>query len=187
MRLRSKRPATDDRMTTRARTFMGVVVLRHGVLGLFCLLDSNGFSETTYVGMAGAMPVLGDEAAFITWGVLLLLSAALAMVSVITASPDHAKTGLLFSVGITSSWFFGLLATALQPGGSGAGWAFLVALLGLVLKDLTMIREPMRNPFEEVIKVIASSESRIKRKKVSLADIDAEIAATKRDIKERAA
>ncbi|GEL47394.1 hypothetical protein CHO01_25100 [Cellulomonas hominis] len=137
------------RMTPRARAYMTICALRHLLLGLMCVVRPGDFTSPSYDGVKAVLPVPPD-AALITWGVAFVLVALVAVHAAVTGSEESARHALTGSVVVTAMWVGGFVWSILT--GSLVGWSGVIVWTALAAKDLTMLRDPLRNPFEDLIR-----------------------------------
>lgn len=120
-------------MATRPRVYMLIVAAVR--LALACLLLTR---STNY-----NAPYFQGEWAHEAWAVFLIGVGVLALVAAITGNVLIAQLALLLAV-ITSGFWSGQMVAD--------GWAFgVVFLLGIALKDGTMLRNPLRDPFDKLV------------------------------------
>lgn len=123
-------------MSARARAYMAIVATRHLLTGVFYLWV---FADST------------GDVVHTVWAAMFLVVGAIAAMPVRTGRDGQARLGLLLSITATSVWFASfLVAAATTPG----YWSALAAIVlaTLTAKDLTMVQEPLRNPFEVLIR-----------------------------------
>ena len=139
----------EDRMTHRARAYLGIAAARHVLLGLLCILDPATFTSPSYEGILSALPIFHVITAIEVWGVVFIVTGSVCAAAAGTARAGVARLGLTMSAVVSAMWVGGFLASALS--GALAGWSGPVVWAALVAKDLTMLRDPLRNPFEDLV------------------------------------
>ena len=124
-----------ERMSHRARAYMAIVATRHILTGVFYLWVWGSTADAVHV----------------LWFAMFLVVGALAAMPVRTGRDGQARLGLILSIVATSTWSASFLVAAATSAGH---WSALAAIvLGtLAAKDLTMVQEPLRNPFEALIR-----------------------------------
>lgn len=135
-------PAAVDpvEMTWRARFYLTVCGTRHGLTGLSALLLYDKF-PTVDLGL----PLWG-------WALVFLSGSGHLLYSAYAGSEMNARIALAVSAVVTSVWAAGFFAFWMEGRGSPLG----VILFGaLTLKDLTIVGEPMRSPFEPIVREYA--------------------------------
>lgn len=137
------------RMTPRARAYMTICALRHVLLGLMCVIRPGDFTSPSYDGVKDVLPVPPD-AALVTWGAAFLVIGAIAVWAAVNGSENAARHALTGSVVVTLMWVGGFIWSILT--GSLVGWSGVIIWAALAAKDLTMLRDPLRNPFEDMIR-----------------------------------
>ena len=141
-------------MTRRARAYLLVAAGRHFIVGLYCVLQPGSFTSPSYLGVTEALFSLPTPVAIIVWGWLFLLAGFVCLYAAIRGTEGPARAGLLLSVVSTACWGGGFLAAILM--GVSENPTSAIVWLALALKDSTMLRQPLRNPFEDLTqKVIA--------------------------------
>jgi small-conductance mechanosensitive channel len=148
-----------ERMTPRARAYLLIAGTRHLLVGLACLLVPRSFSSPSYDAIKSVIPGVHPTQAIATWGVVFLATAILCLVAAVLGREGTARSALLASVVASALWSGGFIAQVAQHGleiavGAGIVWT------AVTLKDLTMLRQPMRNPFEPVVRRLAQTEQR---------------------------
>lgn len=136
------------RMTPRARAYMTICALRHLLLGLMCVARPGDFTSPTYTGIKSVLP-LPPDTTMITWGTVFIAVAILATHAGIVGSETTARHALTASVTITFMWIGALISSIITD--QSTGWSGTIVWAALAAKDLTMLRDPLRNPFEDLI------------------------------------
>lgn len=145
-------------MTPRARVYMLIAGMRHLALGMFCLFRPQDFTSSSYSGATNALPFVGPHLALQAYGLGFLITAVVCLFPVFNGRDGQAKAGLLLSVFFTSLWLGGFISAAIA--GHLAGPSGVVIWAAVTFKDLTMLREPLRNPFEPLIQRVLNERSR---------------------------
>lgn len=139
-----------ERMTARARAYMAIAAARHLLIAGFCLFAQDTFASPSYQGLRDAVPFVSDSAAIPFWGFAFLITGSACAFGGIRGSEGVARWALLMSVITTAAVGGGFLAAWFQ--GSLAGPTGPVIWFAIAFKDLTMLGNPLRNPFEPVVK-----------------------------------
>lgn len=129
-------------MTWRARFYLLVAGLRHGTLGLAALMSPD-------------LPNVDLGLSVHWWGVVFMAGAVALIYAAKEASEDWARISLGISAIVTSVWAAGFTAFWLTGEGSPLGAVLFVAL---TLKDLTIVGDPMRSPFEPIMREYADDD-----------------------------
>lgn len=137
-------------LSPRARVYMGIAAVRHLLVGLFCFFRPGDFTSPSYNGVKGALPFVNPNHSLQAYGVFFILTALTCAWSVVSGREGAARAGLLFSVVTTGFWVGGFFAAALDH--TLGGPTGPVVWTAIVAKDLTMLREPLRNPFEPLVR-----------------------------------
>lgn len=132
-----------DVMTWRARGYLAIAAGRHLAVGTYVVLEPGDFTADAY-------QVIRDIAPMRAWGVLFLLGGLHLAYSAFAGRENHARTGLTISAGASAAWAAGFFMGYFVGG--------IVTLLGgiiftaLTLKDLVVCAQPMRSPFERIVR-----------------------------------
>lgn len=143
-----------ERMTARARGYLAIVASRHLVLGALCASRPEHFTSGSYDGIKDSLPLVTGDGAMVTWGFIFIVVGILNVIPVVTGRETYARAGLLVNVVVTGFWVGGFISA--QITGSSAGPSGLIIWASVVAKDLTMLRDPLRNPFEPIVKQMMS-------------------------------
>lgn len=148
------KPTVDaERMTGRAQLYLLIAGIRHFAIGLCCLLGPQWFTSSSFDQLK-ALPggLVGLGVAGVVVGVACALAAALRSVGL-------ARSGLLASAVTTSLWAGGLFAALAQ--GNLTGPTGPIIWTAVTLKDLVICRQPLRSPFEPLVRdVLARRDAR---------------------------
>lgn len=148
-----------EQMTPRARTYLVTAALRHLIIGAVCVFSPGGFTSSSYQGVTDALGWFRPEVAIVVWGWLFIVSGIACALAAVTGREDAARIGLMLSVVTTACWGGGFLAAVVT--GVSAGPTGAVIWIAVAIKDATMLRQPLRNPFEPIVqKVIAGQRER---------------------------
>jgi hypothetical protein len=137
-------PVPPEVMTWRARAYIGVSAARNVALGGVAIGLPGDFDGDSYAVITRIAPIT-------IWGVMFFLGGAHLAYAAITGTEGHARTGICLSAVSTSLWATGFYLAYFSPGG-------VVTLVGaivftaLTLKDLIVCAQPMRSPFERIVK-----------------------------------
>lgn len=126
-------------MTWRARFYLSVATARHGSLGLVALV-----LDYEWGGVDAGIPIPA-------WGAVFLLGAAHLLYSAVKGSERHARVALAVSAVITSVWAASFWLLAVGERGP-TGILLAITFTALTAKDLTIVGDPMRSPFEPIIR-----------------------------------
>lgn len=138
-----------ERMTPRARFYMGVVATRSTLLGLFCVLGPQLFSSVTYHGLMSAFHPIPGETTIRLWGIAWLVTAVTAWYATATGREGEARAALMMSIVSSACWAMGFTIAVMN--GISTGPTGTIVWWALVFKDGTMLRQPLRNPFEPLV------------------------------------
>ncbi len=150
-------PPPGERLTPRARAYMVIVATRHVLVGLVCIAAPGTFRSGSYSGIKQALP-FGGDASLCAWGVMFAATGLLAAYAAWSAGEQPARFALLWSV-ITSAFWVGGFGAA-WAAGDLAGWTGPIIWATVTAKDCTMLRSPLRNPFEPVVRKVLDTDGR---------------------------
>jgi hypothetical protein len=143
-------------MTPRARAYMVICAFRHLLIGIACFLAPQGFRSETYEGIKNLLPMPPDTA-IAGWGGMFLAAGIFAAAAAWLGREGEARWALLASVLTTSLWAGGLtvyVVTLWCTTGDLINPTGPLVWTALCLKDVTMLRSPLRNPFEALVRQI---------------------------------
>lgn len=136
-------PVPPEVMTWRARAYVGVTATRNAALGACAIGLPGDFSGDSY-------QVITEIAPISVWGVMFFIGGSHLAYAAVTGNEGHARTGLSLSAVSTSLWAAGFYMAYFVGG--------VVTLIGaivftaLTLKDLIVCAQPMRSPFERIVR-----------------------------------
>jgi hypothetical protein len=142
-------------MSKRARIYLLIAATRHVSLGIAALVSPDLFSGPAYSGIRDAMPGR-PSSDIMRWGILFLCTGLLCTWAGIRGQDGLARWALLASVCTTALLAGGFIAVSLHGVNAPTGLVGYLALLG---KDLVQIRQPMRTPFEDVVRRVLARRS----------------------------
>lgn len=136
-----------DDMTPRARAYLATAAVRHFLLALACVTIPDSFTSSSFDAIRSVLPLQA-------WGVVFFGVTVVAAWAVVRRSEPAARLSLIMSASSTAVWAGGLVAayftgTLTGPSGPIIWWA-------VVLKDLIVCRQPMRSPFEPLVRSLTS-------------------------------
>lgn len=143
-------------MTTRARVYIGITAGRHFVLGWLCLLLPGSFASSSYAGVKAALPFSDPNHALQAWGLIFVATGLLLTYAAWSGQEGEARWALLVSICITALWVGGFLAALTT--GDLIGPTHPVIWTAIALKDATMLRAPLRNPFENLTREVMAGD-----------------------------
>lgn len=138
-------------MTRRAQAYLAICAARHVAIGSTCVLIPGSYRSTAYDGIKQILPIRA-------WGVIFLVAAAWATAAAVTRRESPARIALQVSATASGCWTAGFIAASIvgltSVPSSPVMWATVT------LYDLTMLRQPLRNPFENVVRKLAGDDRR---------------------------
>lgn len=145
-----------EAMTRRARWYLGIATFRHGSLGLFCLIMPWLFGSAAFIPILDFIPIWA-------WGSVMVFCAIVCGLAARLRSGDWARWGMVISATITT-----VLAAGVLIGVSIVWWEWLhqlrdapaspvlpIILGSLAAKDFVVCAQPIRSPFESVVRLVA--------------------------------
>jgi len=145
---------TESKMSLRARAYLGITAAFHLTLGSFCLLVPETFLSSSYEGLRHALPVPAGLA-LVSWGALFALVGTICAFAAVFGREPVARVALMMSVIVTGAVAGSFLASWMS--GTLQGPTGPLIWLTLAFKDMTMLRNPMRNPFEPVVQRVLAN------------------------------
>lgn len=145
---------SEQYMSRRARFYLLVAAFRHLIIGVFCVFDPLSFKSASYRGIIDAFAGFPLVSAIVLWGYLFIVTGAACLLAAVIGKETPARIGLFLSVVTTAAWAGGFIAAAFT--GNSAGPTGGVIWLAVALKDATMLRQPLRNPFEPFIQKVTA-------------------------------
>jgi hypothetical protein len=139
-----------ERLTPRARAYLLGLVVQHAGIATFIFCTPALFMAPSFDGIKKALAVLpaGDEMR--GWGVVLAVAAVLAATAAVRGSEALARAALLMCVVTEGAWLGGYLAS--WAAGSLISPVGVIVWGSMVYRDITMLRQPLRNPFEPILR-----------------------------------
>lgn len=145
-----------ERMTPRARFYMGVVATRCLLLAIACIGFSGNFTSGGYHGLMQAFAPIHPELVIQLWGVGWAITAVTAYYAVLTGREGEARAALLMSIVAGACWATGF--SIALANGTSTGPTGVIVWWALVLKDGSMLRQPLRNPFEPLVQRVLKQD-----------------------------
>lgn len=137
------RDCSPEAMTPRARAYLAVVTSRHFAVAVIMLGLPHRLPRAPYVAFNAAAPLY-------VWGVASLVVGAFAFIGGTWRSEWWARVSLISSATLTAA-----MTTALLMSWSvltSFGLMAAVLLLAVTSKDMIVCQDPIRSPFEAVLR-----------------------------------
>lgn len=133
-------------MTLRARFYLVVTCVQHLSTGAFCIAAPELFTSSSFAAIKAVAPLP-------FWGVLFGFIALVVLWATASASESAARLGLILSAAISAAWAGGFLAapTIATP-------TVVIVWTALAAKDLIICRQPLRSPFEALVRATLDTE-----------------------------
>lgn len=138
-------------MTRRAQVYLAICFARHLGIGAGCVFTASRYSSPVYSAIKDVLPIS-------VWGGLFLITAAACAVAAMTRLETPARIALLMSAVLSACWAWGFITAAYQ--GHTSVPTSPIAWVSLALYDLTMLRQPLRNPFESMTRRLLGDDRR---------------------------
>lgn len=130
-------PVVPTEMTWRARFYLCVGGTRHIGTGAVAIAMYDRFPDVDLF-----FPIWA-------WGIVFVLGGGHLLYAAYAESETNARIALAVSAIVTAVWGAGFWALAVE----GAVTPLVgILMTGLTLKDLTIVGEPMRTPFESIMR-----------------------------------
>ena len=142
-----------EKMSPRARIYLGVLSARHVAMGLLAVLVPGNFISPAYAGVRDVpfLPTIATHHMLDIWGTAFLIIGSISIFAAFSQDSKPARWALLSSVVITALWVALIFVSVI--GGSPIGYAGVILWSALAAKDITMLKNPLRNPFEDTADV----------------------------------
>lgn len=140
---RSVRHVSPVVMTWRARAYLTIASARHLAIGGSMLILPHTYDTRSY-------HLLFHDIPSVFWSVVLLIGGAHLAYAAIRANELHARIALILSCGISSMWAASFAFIAFHGYASILATAVFGALAG---KDLLVCGQPLRSPFEPLVRL----------------------------------
>lgn len=141
-------PPPGERLTPRARAYLWISAWRHGTVGLSMILWPQLFTGPAFVSMKHIWP-LPSRTALLIWGLIFFAACMFSMYTAAVARENPARVALIVSIMSSLIWAGGFASATY--GGARLSPIGLIFSIALAAKDLTMLRDPLRNPFEPLL------------------------------------
>lgn len=140
-----------ERMTGRARLYLLIACIRHVLVAVATWVMAGQFTSPAFDQIKAILPLP-------VWGILFAVAGLACGFAALFGHETLARVGLILSSTSSALWAGGFLAAALSgqttsPTGVIIWWA-------VALKDLVMCGQPLRSPFEPLMRMFARPERR---------------------------
>jgi hypothetical protein len=136
-------PVPPEMMSWRARAYLAVIAMRHFAVAWICVFSPVSFGGTTYEQVRGTMSLR-------VWGGVFSFIGVLAVVALWRGGEALARYCLVMSAVISSIWAAGLYVAWIQ--GDLSAKPLPILWTALVMIDLIVASEPLRTPFEPLVR-----------------------------------
>lgn len=136
----------EEQMTWRARTYLAIGGTRHLCTGTIAFVAARYYDDSPWAVLISVLSLKVWALAFIVGGLHFFYSA-------IMGEEWQARVALVVSAALTASWSAGFLLSAIE--GSITALLIGVLLAALAGKDLVVCAQPLRSPFEPILRRIA--------------------------------
>lgn len=138
-----------EQMTGRARAYLTIAAARHIAVAWCVWTMTARFTAPVFDVVAAIMPLW-------TWGVVFFVAGATCGMAALLGRESLARTGLILSATSTGVWGAAFVI-AIFTGPPSVGILGAIFLWALTAKDLVVCRQPLRSPFESLIKDFAAT------------------------------
>lgn len=135
----------EEQMTVRARAYLCIGALRHLAIGVAGLTVPQTFGSK-------AFNVLFDVFSLPVWSVLFLLGGLHLAYAAGRGDVWHARVALIISACMTASWAVGFGIAFNEDHRDLVSPLGCILLTALMLKDLVQCGQPLRSPFEPIVR-----------------------------------
>lgn len=133
----------EEQMTWRARAYLCVGALRHLALGVTGLTLPGTYDGDAFGILLGVLSLTMWSVLFLVGGLHLAYAAG-------RGNVGHARVALILSAAMTAAWAVGFLLAFFEGGVVSPLGTILFS--ALVLKDLVQCGQPLRSPFEPIVR-----------------------------------
>lgn len=133
----------EEQMTWRARAYLVVGALRHLGVGATGLAVPDTYDGDSF-------KILLSVLSLDLWAILFIVGGFHLGFAAIRGSVGHARVALIISAAMTSAWAMGFYLAFFAGGVVSPLGAILFS--ALVLKDLVQCGQPLRSPFEPIVR-----------------------------------
>lgn len=148
----------EQQMTKRAKVYLLIATARHLAVGLACVLAPSSFKSGSYQGIIDALAGIPFLTSIELWGWAFLGTSLACFIGAVIGRETPARVGLVFSVVTTACWAVGFAASMFMGSSAGSTGFFIWA--AVAAKDATMLRQPLRNPFEPLVQKLVADKAR---------------------------
>lgn len=141
-------PPPGERLTPRARAYLWISGWRHGAVGLALILWPSLFTGPAFTTMKHVLP-LPSRGALLAWGIVFMIASLFSAYAATVARENPARVALIVSISSSLLWAASFASATYD--GARLSPVGLIFALALAAKDLTMLRDPLRNPFEPLL------------------------------------
>lgn len=134
-----------EQMTSRARAYLAIATARHLLTAVACWALVGMFKSTSFTQIRSMAP-------FWAWGIIFCIAGCVCGAAALLGKADLARFGLIVSVVVTAAWAGGFIAAAVH--GQLAGPVGIIAFVALAGKDIVQCEQPMRSPFEPLVRQV---------------------------------
>ena len=140
-----------EQMTWRARAYLATGALRHILIGAAIVVAEGQFDSDSFSVIISVLPL-------VAWGIVFLIGGFHLAFAALTGHEGQARTALVMSAGMTTAWGMGFLLAWAQGGVVSPVGAILFS--ALAAKDLVVCAQPLRSPFEPIVRKYTRSQER---------------------------
>lgn len=146
------RKVAEDEMSWRARAYLFITALQNALIGLSCITldDTEAFSGDGWRVVRDLMPMW-------IWGILFVIGGLHLFGAAARGSELWARVSMPMSAVLTALWAAAFVL-AFKDGGAVSPVGTIIAA-ALTAKDLLICSQPLRLPFEPLVKEYASSKA----------------------------
>lgn len=135
-----------EKMTVRARLYLAIGAARHLSVAAIAFVAANYYDGSPWAVLISVLSLKVWALAFFIGGLHFAYSATV-------GDEAQARVALVVSAALTASWAAGFFLSAVE--GSATAVFIGVLLAALAGKDLVVCAQPLRSPFEPIVRKIA--------------------------------
>lgn len=130
-------------MTGRARAYLSIAAIRHLLVAISTWTMAHQFTSGSFIQIKAILPLP-------VWGLAFLGAGLACGIAALRGQETLARVGLILSATSSALWAGGFVAAYLS--GQAAGPTAVIIWWAIAMKDLIVCRQPLRSPFESLVK-----------------------------------
>lgn len=135
-------------LSLRARAYLWSCSIANTIMGGLLIASPQNFQAASFDAMRAATPLRA-------WGLIFLVGALMTCWGAVRGTERPARWALMANLLPTGGFFAGFLVAVIQGTSSGPSGCVAWGLLTII--NFIMLANPLRTPFEDMLKEIAES------------------------------